>query len=244
MNMSEIKVTESSIKSKNVIYVYESLLAVSSQLGCKQELRGGKNRFELLLSVPEAYEELIKSEVEDKIADVIAVNYKYSFFKRNVAACGLSQIEKELLLTALIAADIDEDKKYAVKKLKSFTEYALDGIFNFRMKPLKEKWLDIISYIPPGFQSGQLKDFIAYLIKDKTGKKVYFDSGNVYDKRYNLLKRRELLTGDSGELPLVKEILLSGAGEVELGSRINECDEKYLKEFYGDRVLFRNGYFS
>lgn len=244
INMSEIKVTESSLKSKNVVYVYESLLSVTSQLGCRQELRGGKNRYELLLSVPESYEELIKSELEDKISDVIAVNYKYSFFKRNVLASGLSVLDKELLLTSLIAADIDEDKKYAVKKLKNFSEYALDGIFNFRMKPLKEKWIDIINYIPPGFQSGQLRDFIAYLIKDKSGKRVYFDGGNVYDKRYNLLKRRELLTGDSGELPLVKEILLSGAGEIELLSPMNEQDEKYLKEFYGDRVTFRQGYFN
>ena len=77
MNMSEIKVTESSIKSKNVIYVYESLLAVSSQLGCKQELRGGKNRFELLLSVPEAYEELIKSEVEEPAYRISKTTYIY-----------------------------------------------------------------------------------------------------------------------------------------------------------------------
>ncbi len=244
MNMSQIKITEASSKSKNVIYVYETLSAVIKQLGCTCDLRGGKNRYELIVDVPSSYKELLTSEIEDKISDVISVNYKYSFFKKHVSSSGLSNVEKELLLISLIAADIDEDKKYVVKKLKNYSEYTLDGIFNFRLKSLKEKWLDIITYIPPGFQSLQLKDFIIYLIRDKMGKRVYFDNGSVYDKRYNLLKRTQLLTGDSGEIPIVKEILLSGAGEVELGSPLPEKDEFYLKEFYGDRVRFNQGYFA
>lgn len=242
--MSQIKITEASNKSKNVIYIYDMLSAVIKQLGCVSDLRGGKNRYELIIDVPSSYKELLINEIEDKIADVITVNYKYTFFSKRLNSSGLSSVERELLLTALISADIDEDKKYVVKKLKNYTEYTLDGIFNFRLKPLKEKWLDIVSYIPPGFQSVQLKDFIVYLIRDKMGKRVYFDGGQVYDKRYNILKRIELLSGDSGEIPIVKEILLSGAGEVELGSPLPERDEYYLKEFYGDRVRFSANYFA
>lgn len=244
MSMSQIKITESAKRGKNVVYIRETLSAVTKQLGCLVDMRGGKNRYELNFDVPSSYHDLLVSEVEDKIADVISVNYKYSFLKKNANLTGLKPVETELLLTSLIAADIEEDKKYVVKKLKNFNEYALDGIFNFRMKPLKEKWLDILSYIPSGFQSNQLRDFIVYLIKDKMGKRVYFDEGSVYDKRYNLLKRRELLTGDSGEISIVKEILLSGAGEVELASPLPKTDEEYIKELYGDRVRFSNSYFS
>ena len=244
VNMSQIKVTESSSKSKNIVYIYEMLSPITKQLGSLIDLRGGKNRYELIIEVPSSYQELLLKEIEDKVADVISVNYKYSFFKKNVNLDGLTSVEKELLLTSLISADIDEDKRYVIKKLKAFSEYTLDGIFNFRLKALKEKWVDILSYIPSGFKSVQLKDFIVYLIRDKMGKRVYFDGGSVYDKRYNILKRRELLTGDSGEISIVKEILLSGAGEVELGSPLPEKDEFYIKEFYGDRVRFNQGYFS
>lgn len=244
MNMSELKITEASCKSKNVIYIYDNLSPIIKQLGCVSDLRGGKNRYELIIDVPSSYKELLVTEAEDKIADVISVNYKYTFFNKRINSSGLSSLERELLLTALISADIDEDKKYVVKKLKNYSEYTLDGIFNFRLKPLKEKWSDIISYIPPGFQSTQLKDFIVYLIRDKMGKRVYFDGGSVYDKRYNILNRIELLNGDSGEIPIVKEILLSGAGEVELATRLPEKDEFYLKEFYGDRVRFNSSYFE
>ncbi len=242
--MSQIKITEASCKSKNILYIYDNLSPIIKQLGCVSDLRGGKNRYELIIDVPSSYKELLVTEAEDKIADVISVNYKYTFFNKRINSSGLSTLERELLLTALISADIDEDKKYVVKKLKSYSEYTLDGIFNFRLKPLKEKWSDIISYIPAGFQSTQLKDFIVYLIRDKMGKRVYFDGGSVYDKRYNILKRIELLNGDSGEIPIVKEILLSGAGEVELATRLPEKDEFYLKEFYGDRIRFSQSYFS
>lgn len=244
MNMSELKITEASCKSKNIMYIYDNLSPIIKQLGCVSDLRGGKNRYELLIDVPSSYKELLVSEVEDKISDVISINYKYTFFNKRINSSGLSSLERELLLTALISADVDEDKKYVCKKLKSYQEYTLDGIFNFRLKPLKEKWADITSYIPPSFQSTQLKDFIVYLIRDKMGKRVYFDGGSVYDKRYNILKRIELLNGDSGEIPIVKEILLSGAGEVELATRLPEKDEFYLKEFYGDRVRFSQSYFS
>ncbi|MBE5743889.1 MAG: hypothetical protein E7358_04145 [Clostridiales bacterium] len=242
--MSQIKITESAKKSNNIIYIYEMLSLIIKQLGCIEELRGGKNRYELILDVPSSYKDLLLFEIEDKIADVISVNYKYTFFKKHVNLSGLNGLEKELLLTALIAADIDEDKKYVIKKLKNFQEYALDGIFNFRMKALKEKWNDILGYIPPGFQSLELKDFIIYLIKDKMGKRVYFDEGSVYDKSFNVLKRVELLSGDSGEISIVKEILLSGAGEVELGTKLPKNDEFYLKQLYGDRVRFSSSYFS
>ena len=244
MSMSELKITEAVAKSKNVLYIYDMLSAIFAQLGCITDLRSGKNRYELVIDVPSSYKELLVSEIEDKIADVISVNYKYAYFSKRINLSGLSQIERELLLTALISADIDEDKKYVSKRLKNYVEYTLDGIFNFRLKALKEKWADIISYIPPNFRTKELNDFIIYLIRDKLGKRVYFDGGQVYDKRYNLLKRVQLLTGDSGEISIVKEILLSGAGEVELGSPLPEKDESYLKLFYGERVRFSQGYFN
>ncbi len=244
MNMSKLKITESAFRRNNVLYIKESIEPVINGLQALCFVQEGKNRLELNVEVTEDYLEILKQEILDKIADVISVNYKYTYFNKNLQVSGLSNSERELLLTALISADVDDDKKYVLKKLKSFEEYAIDGIFNFRMKPLKSKWQEIIGYIPQGFQSLQLKDFITYLIKDKVGKKVYYDSGSVYDRRYNLLKRRTLLSGDSGNLPIVKEILLSGAGEIDLGSPLPQGDEGYLKEFFGDRIRFQEGYYK
>ena len=54
--MSQIKITESAKKSSNIIYIYEMLSLITKQLGCIEELRGGKNRYELIIDVPHRIE--------------------------------------------------------------------------------------------------------------------------------------------------------------------------------------------
>ncbi len=242
--MKEIIITESALKCKNLIYLQNSLVDIVEQINAKFNLINASNRCEYKISIPDGYYDIFLLELKDKIADVIAVNYKYSYFKRNLKITGLSSLDKEILLTALISADIDEDKKYVFKKLRMFDNFAIDGIFNFRMKPLKEKWKEIVGYIPSGFTGNQLKDFINYLLKDKTGKRVYVDGNSVYDKRFNKLSRVSLLTSDSGQLNLLKEILLSGAGEVELLNPINSLDDCYLKEFYKNKLTFNQSFYA
>ena len=168
---------------------------------------------------------------------------QYKYFKKNVSISGLSQSEKELLYVALISADYEEDKKYVIKKLRAFKQFSIDGIYNFRLKPLKEKWNEIISYIPQSFASTGLKEFISYLIKDKVGKKVYYEHGTVYDKYYNKLNRVDLIE-NANNLTAVKEILLSGAGEIELISELPKTDEEYVKEFFEDKIYFSKEYYS
>lgn len=241
--MKEIKITESKTKNKNIVYLYTTLGDVVNQINSQILLKNGSNRIELTINVIEDYYELLKQEIEDKIADIIAVSYKYDYFSKKIKTSSLSEFERELLITALIAADIDEDKKYVIKKLKNFNEYSIDGIFNFRMKPLKEKWSEVAGYIPSSFVPKQVKDFIEYIIKDKNGKKVYYENGSVFDKRYNILRRRELLTKSGQDESTLIEILLSGAGEVELGSPLSEKEEQMIKEIYGDRVIFSSNYY-
>ncbi len=241
--MKEIKITESKTKNRNIVYLYTTLGDVVNQINSQIILKNGNNRIELTIIVIEDYYDLLKQEIEDKIADIIAVSYKYDFFVKKIKTASLTSFERELLITALISADIDEDKKYVIKKLKNFTEYSIDGIFNFRMKPLKEKWSEVASYIPSTFLSKQVKDFIEYIVKDKNGKKVYYENGSVFDKKYNVLRRRELLTNCNYDESTIIEILLSGAGEVELGSPLSEKEEKIIKEIYGERLIFSSNYY-
>ena len=178
--------------------------------------------------------------LEDKLADVIAVNYKYDFFKRHIRVGGLKPVEYELLLSALIAADLEEDKRYAKTKL-SGPVYAVDGSFNFTMKPLVDMWRDVVGYIPAYFAPDQLKEFVSYVVSEKKGGRVYVVGGKVYDVDYNLLDRAYLTGGD--DCRLIKEIILSSSGEVELSAPIPETDEYYLKQFFGDKIFFGKGYF-
>ena len=210
-------------------------------------LAGGKANIEedggrcvFTADVPDAAAAFFRPSLEDKIADVIAVNYKYEYFKRYIRSEGLNKVEYELLLAALISADLEEDKRYALSKLSA--PYAIDGSFNFTMRPLKTKWSEIIGYVPTYFAREQLRDFIGYIIEEKKGKRVFVVGGGVFDTHYNKLNRSYLAGG--GEGSVVKEVILSSSGEVELNCRLSAVDEFYLKEFFGDKIFFKKGYFG
>lgn len=239
--MTNITITENVSNEDGLLYVQSSGGELFSHTGCTSRLKRIDDRLILIINCPEEYKDIIRTEIADKVAEIITIKYKYVFFKKNLSVGGLSQVEKEILLTSLIAADLDDDKRYAYDKIKGYQEIAVDGIFNFRLKPLKRKWEDVVTCIPNCFLNTQLKEFISYLLENKK-KRVYIDDGRVYDSHYRRLKRCSLLGGD--EARVVREVLLSNCGEVELSGKISKEDEYYLKEYYSDKIIFSGGYLS
>lgn len=233
--MRIFKISDSASNKEGIDYLAYTLKDVISDVKGECKRFDDEYRSGIKISVTRGYADYIRSEIEDKIADVIAVGYKYDCFKKGIGGFGLSDFERELLYSALIAADIDEDKRYAVRKMRNFDEYAVDGIFEFRLTPLKRKWADVIGYIPTAFTSGQMMDFVRYLIGEKRGKKAIVENGKVYDGNYNLLQRTFLLP-KSDEGKIVKEVILSASGRIETDSIIPESDKRYLRDFYGNRM--------
>lgn len=239
--MAKITVTEKEENIGNIYYVQSTLAEVLTQAGCTPESKTLGSRTVLDLNISDYYADIVRSEVVDRLAEIIAINYKYKYFKKEIDIKGLTDEENEILLASLIAADLEEDKRYVYEKLKTFDEIPLDGMYNFRLQPLKRKWQDIVSYMPPCFVNSQLLDFITYLLENKK-KRVYIDNGRVYDAHYRRLKRTELLGGET--VRTVREVLLSNCGEVEIAGRIPERDEYYLKVFFKDKIYFSAGYFG
>ncbi|MBQ7373114.1 MAG: hypothetical protein IJW64_00935 [Clostridia bacterium] len=236
--MERIKVSDSNSGEDGITYLLKSLAPLASDLGGQIERLKPTQRtgFKVLCKSDRA--DFFRSEIEDKIADVLAIKYKYEFFKRKIRPVGLSKYETELLLTALISADIEDDKRYILRRLRGQYEYVLDGIFNFKLKPLKNKWKEVVSYIPIVFSGKQLEEFVAYLVSEKRGKKVLVQNGKVYDLYYNLLKRSSLLDGKGD---VVREVLLSCGAGVEVLGQISKEEEKYLRLFFGCKVSFLKG---
>ncbi len=238
--MTEICITDGIGGFNGLKYIKDAVAEITAKTGAEARLtpQGARNR--LCFNCPEYYSDILHAEVADKIAEVIAVGYKYEYFKTAVKVAGLSETEREILLASLIAADLNEDKKYAFDRVKHIKEAAIDGVFNFRLKPLKAKWKDIAEYMPSCFVGEELKAFVSFLVENKK-KRAYIDDCKVYDNYYRRLKRCSLLGGGEGEI--IREVLLSNCGEVEIRGNLPETDEKYLKEFFGDRVYFtQNSY--
>lgn len=239
--MTSITVTEKDYNDGNLFYVQSATGELFSQAGCSVKSGTADGRAVLMVKCSEYYYDIIKTEILDKVAEIVAIKYKYEYFKKNVRVGGLSTVEKEILMASLIAADFDDDKKYTFDRIRQYGEIAVDGVFNFRLKPLKKKWQDIVSYIPTCFLNTQLKEFVSFLLENKK-KRVYVDGGKVYDSHYRRLKRSSLLDGDG--VKIVREVLLSNCGEVELSGKIPKDDEYYLKEFYNDKIIFSNRYYD
>ena len=236
----ELVASDAAYRRDNIEYIYKTLKKAFKSAGGRSRTEERDGRYEFIATLPAEAERFLRPTLEDKIADVVAVNYKYEFFRRTVKASGLKSAEYEILLSALIAADIEDDKRYVISRLAE--PYAIDGSFTFLMKPLKKKWTEVVGFIPAYFCSDQLRDFVSYIVGEKKGKRVYVAGGGVFDDRYNKLDRAFLAGG--GETKLIKEILLSSSGEVEVDRKISETDEYYLKEFFGDKIFFGKGYFS
>ncbi len=237
--MSIINLTENQFNKNNLYYIQTTLTELFMNTRCLVAERDASKRTMLTVTCPDHYSEMVSAEIIDKVAEIIVIKYKYDFFKKTLGIGGLNQKEKELLFAGLIAADLPEDKKYVIDRLKNQEEIALDGVYNFRLKPLKAKWEDIVSYMPTCFVSSQLRDFIGYLIENRK-KRVYVDEGRVYDSHFRRLKRCSLLDGE--ELKIIREILLSNCGEVEISGKIPEEDEIYVRELFGDKIYFSSGY--
>lgn len=239
--MAKIEISENKIQGDNLFYLQSCLGETFNHADCSLKNISGGGRYALAVNCPEYYSDIIRAEIRDKIAEIIAVKYKYDFFCSNLKIGGLTPEEKEILYVSLIAADLDEDKKYCIEKLKGSDNLAIDGVYNFRLQPLKRKWGEVLSYMPSCFVGEQLRDFITYLLENRV-KRVYVDNGKIYDGHYRRLKRCSLISYE--KLNVIREVILSNCGQVEICGKIPEEDEKYLKEYYADKIIFSTGYFN
>lgn len=192
------------------------------------------------LTIPDPYREFILAEIRQKLAEILVVGYKYRFFKESVRVSGLTAEQKELFLTAIIAADLADDRKYAENHIQMEDEISLDGVYHFRMQRLCRKWEEIVDCLPSYFTEDLYRNFMQYLIDDFEGEQIYIVKDKVFDSHYN---RSFLgaLAGDSDSLRLQKEILLSCGKEVHLVGPPERAAVEFLKEFYGANVFFHDG---
>ncbi len=237
--MENILVSESCENSENILYIRNNISQIIFK-DSKDEIVSDRHRFCIKFNVDEKVIRLATKDIADKVADIIAIQYKYLYFQERLKIGGLNAFSKEILLTALISADLYEDKRYILSKFKYFNELAIDGFFNFRLDSLKRKWYEICSFIPEFFTERELKDFVLYLINEKTVRKVRVDGEKVYDRLGNRLRRATLTPGKN--LLVFKELLLAGVNEVEIFALpSDEIEIKYLKDYFGDKILFNSG---
>ena len=226
-------ITQNGHASRYISYLYGKVKNRFSFLEptCNMEQEGDCAK--IAFCIEGAYCPYVRKFAEENIADVITVGYKYDFFKNYLRLPLLTQKQKRLLCTAIVAADYKEDRAHAFKRISSQGEYCIDGMYNFRLKSLKARWQEIAEYIPADMSEISLDGFLEFLTED--GEEiVYLKDGKACDKDYRPLSKSAL----TGEESLVGEIILSGAAKVYGFGEIDGETTRFLRKYYGKNAVF------
>ena len=187
----------------------------------------------LQFTTEQEYCPYVRKFAEEHIADVIAIGYKYDYFDRRLPLPLLTKPQRRVLLTALVAADYQDDRSFVAKRIRGFSQYSLDGVFHFRLQDLKKRWDGIVEYIPTDMGESATDGFLEFLVEDGQGK-LYVKSGKVYDADYRPLSR-SLLTGVES---VVGEIILGGAERVYCFGETDRETRAFLQKYYGKNGVF------
>lgn len=231
--VEKITITQSGFNEGYIAYLQDKVQERFSFLPATCNLRKEKEDSALEFQTETAYCTYVRKFAEDNIADIIAIGYKYAFFEKKLFLPLLSKAQKRLLFTALVAADYREDKAYALKRLKGFSSYCVDGVFHFRLQELSRRWQSVAEYVSPDLGERELDGFLGFLTEDGVGK-LYVKDGKVYDEDYRVLSKSKL----TGEESTVGEILLGNAERVYCFGTMEERTAAFLKKYYGGKAIF------
>ena len=224
-------------KGANCRYLSYAAAALAKMGGVTLSIAFDSDRVSLCAAFEEPLAGRVCRAAEERVAEILCIGYKYTQLRAQVKTQGLSAEDLEMLLTAMIAADFRDDLAYVRSRLRGIEHHAIDGFYNFRLQALRGKWKGIAACVPPVFTREKLREFMSYLLGDG-GEKVFLRGQEVYDSRCRRLSRSSLIESDVSEMSALREIVLSGAGEVECLGALSAKQELFLRRYYAGKVDF------
>lgn len=231
--VEEITITQNGFDSRYMSYLFGRVKERFSFLPAEFEMKNEGEQTAIALKTERAYCPYIRRFTEENLAEVIAVGYKYTYFKERLHLPLLSDEKKRLLITALVGADFREDKAYALRRFRGNENYCLDGVYHFRLRELISRWQEIVEYVPVSMGESSLNGFLEFLSEDGVGK-LFIKDGKVYDEEYRILRKSAL----TGKETVIGEIILSGAERVYCFGETDKATAVFLKKYYGAKAVF------
>ena len=231
--VEEITITQNGFDGRYMSYLYAKVRERFSFLPAVCDITTQGDLSEIDFKTEQAYCPYVRRFAEENMADVIAIGYKYAYFDKNLKLPLLTQEQKRLLCTALVSADLKEDRTYAFRKLHGAKKYSLDGVYHFRLRELTRRWKDVADYVPMDMSEVSLDGFIDFLAEEGENK-LFVKDDKVYDAEYRPLSKSAL----TGKESAVAEILLANAGRVYCFGETEKTTRAFLQKYYKDKVVF------
>ena len=219
--------------SSYLSYVYNKVKQRFAFLPADCKFQKEQDGAQIEFKTQKEYCPYVRRFMQEMIADVLSVGYKYRFFQRYVRVPLLTQRQKQWLFTALISADYKEDKAYVLEKIEGLESYCLDGVYHFCLQNLKERWFSVAKYVPTDMGVVAVDEFIRFLVEDGEGK-IFIKNGKVYDEDYRVISKSIL----TGEQSLIGEILLCGAEKIYCFGEPGKETVSFLKKYYREKAVF------
>lgn len=124
--------------------------------------------------------------VKEGLVELFGVVGKFDYVKSNLYL-GLSKMNYELLLHTLVAFDRENEHKLLNKIIKVENNMTLDGVFNFKLRELKDRWAEICAltrsngaYLYDDETYNELLRFLISAVNPKINKLTVCEEGGRY----------------------------------------------------------------
>lgn len=156
-------------KFKRIISEIEEIRELSSAV------EDGKYRKYIYMAGLCDYADTVRQKVENAVIDLILTDYKLGFYMKRLNYGSLNYSAAALIST-LIYLDYDTERAFLERVLMEMSNYDIDGIYNFRIKPVKAGWKEIADMCNRLFEVGtdevDIYNVISYITATKTQKPV------------------------------------------------------------------------
>lgn len=134
------------VKMYNIIaHEIEKLANELQDYDIKTDFCISKRNIKLIIKSKNENDVYIYEKIQKYLLDIYSRILKRRFFqkKMNVFYKKIKENDCEFLLNTFVVFDREGDREEIMNRLRIDEIFCIDGFFNFRLKELREKWLDI-----------------------------------------------------------------------------------------------------
>ena len=248
--MFEFQLSTLNEKVSNQIFSELKKTTAQSNAVLTSYSENGKNN--IVVACDEVEKPRVCFFLSDAISDAISTFFKLEFVEDNLKIPVKNEISFQAFKKALVAFDRETDKYIVSRSLKIENELNLDAFYNFRLKQLRTKWLEIIqlandnaSYLLCSDTFLDLLKFLIDNIEISRGTINVVKEGNEFklcDESFNEIQPEQCplanLEQESGEVGLVTSLIALSPKKINVycSPFENNCALTLISQIFENRV--------